>query len=90
MRDTQPAFLLIFWSRALPYIQDVFIFFSLDMKFFKMYVSLLLSVCVLGSIAFAGRVSYQIVDTDTRFQPVDAFHKGCEQTALLRLGIKEK
>lgn len=60
------------------------------MKFSKFYVSSILGIILLGSAVFAGRVSLQILDTDPRFQPIDAFHKGCEQDTLVSLGIKER
>jgi hypothetical protein len=60
------------------------------MKRSKFYVSSILGIILLGSAVFAGRVSLQILDTDPRFQPIDAFHKGCEQDTLVSLSIKEK
>lgn len=60
------------------------------MKFSKFYVSSILGIVFLSSAVFAGRVSFQILDTDPRFQPIDAFHKGCEQDALVSFSIKEK
>ena len=60
------------------------------MKLSKFYVWAFWGILFLGSAVFAGRVSFQILDTDPRFQPINAFHKGCEQDTLISLGIKEK
>ena len=60
------------------------------MKNFKTYAFAVIGMFFLGSAVFAGRISYQILDSDPRFQPIDAFHKGCEQSALVSLAIKEK